>query len=227
MSLINEALRKARQAASEHESKPPQGAFRPAKAYPSRRSGRPGGPLTVALIAVAAAAIGAAAAWWLLGGRQPTATEASADLLPVLVTGTPTAPTAAISTVEAERSGPAGTDPTPVRVPTVVETHVVSTSAHSVDVTAADDPGPAPAGAVSNPPVRGPEGERVFVIDADLGYTSLSLGFIVARAGSPFAEINGVQVSVGSEIEGFTVEAIEADRVVLRDAKGPLVLRVP
>ena len=44
---------------------------------------------------------------------------------------------------------------------------------------------------------------------------------------NPFAEINGVEVWVGSEIEGFVVEAIEADRVVLRDDNGPLILRVP
>ena len=43
MSLINEALRKARQAASEHDSKQPDGAFQPATAYPSRRTSRGGG----------------------------------------------------------------------------------------------------------------------------------------------------------------------------------------
>ena len=70
-------------------------------------------------------------------------------------------------------------------------------------------------------------GDRVFVLDADLGYATLSLGYIVARPVNPFAEINGIEVSVGSEVEGFRVEKIEADRVVLRDEKGELVLQVP
>ena len=72
-----------------------------------------------------------------------------------------------------------------------------------------------------------PNGERVFVMEAELGGVSLSLGFIVARSTNPFAEINGSEVWIGSEIEGFVVEAIEADRVVLRDDKGLLILRVP
>ncbi len=50
------------------------------------------------------------------------------------------------------------------------------------------------------------ERERVYVLDADLGNVTLSLGYIVARTTNPFAEINGVEVFVGSEIEGFVVE---------------------
>jgi hypothetical protein len=64
-------------------------------------------------------------------------------------------------------------------------------------------------------------------MEADLGDVVLSLGFIVARTNNPFAEINGIEIYVGSEIEGFIVEAIEADRVVLRNDGGSLVLRVP
>ena len=64
-------------------------------------------------------------------------------------------------------------------------------------------------------------------MEAELGETTLSLGYIVSRSDNPFAEINGRDVYIGSEIEGFTVETIEADRVVLRNADGELVLRVP
>ena len=59
------------------------------------------------------------------------------------------------------------------------------------------------------------------------GYASLSLGYIVFRPVRPFAEINGVDIYEGSEIAGFKVEKIEVDRVVLRDSRGPLELRVP
>ncbi len=40
-------------------------------------------------------------------------------------------------------------------------------------------------------PVITTSGERVFVMDAELGYASLSLGYIVFRPIRPFAEING------------------------------------
>jgi hypothetical protein len=93
------------------------------------------------------------------------------------------------------------------------------------ETSAEPSPEPAPE------PIPEPSGslprDRDFVLDADLGEVTLSLGFIVARRDSPFAEINGREVMIGSEIEGFIVEAIESDRVVLRDADGPLVLRVP
>jgi hypothetical protein len=69
-------------------------------------------------------------------------------------------------------------------------------------------------------------GEREYVVEADLGYAFLSLDYIVSRSEDPFAEINGTEVHEGSWIEGFTVEKIEQDRVLLRDDRGPLVLRV-
>jgi hypothetical protein len=64
-------------------------------------------------------------------------------------------------------------------------------------------------------------------MDAELGYASLSLGYIVFRPVRPFAEINGNDVYEGSEVAGFKVEKIEVDRVVLRDDRGLLELRVP
>ncbi len=85
----------------------------------------------------------------------------------------------------------------------------------------------APAVAVAKDAVIDSDGNRVFVMEAELGYASLSLGFIVARSTNAFAEINGTEVRIGSRIEGFVVEAIEADRVILRDDKGLLILRVP
>ncbi len=66
---------------------------------------------------------------------------------------------------------------------------------------------------------------REFVAEADLGYTSLSLDYIVFRPVDPFAQINGFDVRVGSSVEGFVVEEITADSVRLRDGKGTLVLR--
>ena len=56
---------------------------------------------------------------------------------------------------------------------------------------------------------------------------TLNLDFIVFRPDDPFAEINGLEVHVGSTIEGFKVEKIERNQVHLRDEKGALVLRAP
>ena len=85
----------------------------------------------------------------------------------------------------------------------------------------------APAVEVADESATDSDGNRVFVMEGNIGGVTLSLGYIVARTTNPFAEINGTDVWIGSEIEGFVVEAIEADRVVLRDDNGPLILRVP
>jgi hypothetical protein len=73
----------------------------------------------------------------------------------------------------------------------------------------------------------GPDGERIYLVEADLGSVTLTLDFIVFRPDDPFAEINGLEVHVGSTIEGFTVEAIERNQVLLRNDEGPLILRAP
>ena len=70
MSLINDALRKARQAAAEHEARPPDGPFQARKAYPSRSPNRRSGVVLVVLVAIAAGLLGAALAWWLTIDRQ-------------------------------------------------------------------------------------------------------------------------------------------------------------
>jgi len=223
VSLINEALRKARQAASEHDAKQAEDLFRPRKAYPSRRPGG-GGWLLTAMIAVAAGVIGASAAWWFLGDHQTPTTEAAiGETLPVAPAGSMAAVDSSLIEVESRSDAD---EASAVEAPTPHSPQLVD---HSVDVQAEAEP------RAVKPPTYdtaaassvGPSGERVFVMEADLGNIVLSLGYIVSRSTDPFAEINGIDVYVGSEIEGFVVEAIEADRVVLRDSNGPLVLRVP
>jgi len=225
VSLINEALRKARQAASEHDAKQAEDVFRPRKAYPSRRSSGRGWPMT-AMIAVAAAVVGASAAWWFFGDRQTTPIEATI--------------------AEAPRSDAEVPVTTPVPSPAVFDQ---SSAADAAEESAVEVPTPRPPQLTDRSPepradaepivveplpsetaaavTTSATGEREYIMEAELGDLVLSLGFIVARSNNPFAEINGIEVSVGSEIEGFVVEAIEADRVVLRDGDGPLVLRVP
>ena len=217
MSLINEALRKARQAASEHESKPPEGPFQPARAYPSRRSGRRGGLLATALIAIAASVVGAVAAWWLLGDRESPSTGSTMAESPSVETAAPLPTPQNSPTLVEEQANPvAVAEPT-----TAAATSVVPPQSER-NMAELDSPV-----ANSVEPSISPSGERIFVMEAELGYASLSLGYIVARSSNSFAEINGTEVWIDSEIEGFVVEAIESDRVILRDDKGLLILRVP
>ena len=212
MSLINDALRKARQAAAEHEAQQPDTAFRAPKAYPSRTPPRRSGVVVLALVAVMAGLAGAAVAWWVVGQRE----QPVAAVVPML---TPS-PAPAVEAPQAEA-------PAVVPVGSAEETAVVVVATQTPttpQAATAREPAPVPTpqkrtGTATN--------GRVFDLDADLGYATLSLGYIVARPVNPFAEINGIEVSIGSEVEGFRVEKIEADRVVLRDEKGELVLRVP
>jgi hypothetical protein len=227
VSLINDALRKARQATSEHEANQPETAFRPAKAYPSRRSGRSGGPLAAALIAVAAAVIGAAAAWWYLGNRQTPPTEPGTSEARAADDAEHAAPLMTPPTPVANRTVSESRDSTADDVPTPMDVHPTESVAAARIQPGNSPTEPAVPLAATGGPVTDPNRGRVFVLEAELGYASLSLGYIVARRDNPFAEINGKEVRVGSEIEGFVVEAIETDRVILRDARGPLVLRVP
>jgi hypothetical protein len=220
VSLINEALRKARQAASEHDAKQPEGAFQPVKAYPSRRRGRRGGPMAGALIAVAAGVFGASAAWWFLSD-QDNASGNSVTSEARLSDAAPSAPPVESPPVSEEIS----TETVPNQTPG--KRVAVPLDNPATEQRPATETGQAIEEPARVKPVTGPNGERIFIVEADLGYASLNLGFIVARATNPFAEINDLEVHVGSEIEGFVVEAIESNRVVLRDDKGLLVLRAP
>ena len=171
----------------------------------------------MALIAIAASVVGAAAAWWILGDRESASTGTTMVESPSVETAAPL--------------------PTPQNSPTLVEEQA-SPVAVAEPTTAAATPAVPPQSernmaeiespvADSVEPSTGPSGERIFVMEAGLGYASLSLGYIVARSSNSFAEINGTEVWIDSEIEGFVVEAIESDRVILRDDKGLLILRVP
>jgi hypothetical protein len=226
MSLINDALRKARQAAAEHEDGRAQDPFRVRTAHP-RGERRWSAPLALLAVAVVAALVGASLAWVLIG-RTDRAVEVAPS-----IDRTEIAP---IPTVEADsrlRLSSTEADPAPVdqeAPPDLPASHVAAAAGQQT--LAAESPAAATQAPATTSPAPsqftiGEDGARIYVLDADLGTTTLSLGYIVAREQNPFAEINGRDVYLGSEIEGFTVEAIEADRVVLRNQDGELVLRVP
>ena len=248
MSLINDALRKAHKAASEHAAQKPELPFRGRRVHPPRRSSPGFGLIVISLIAVAAGLTGATVAWWA-AGRQGEP-EARVQVAPRLLVGvnnegsdvSPTAdpvseaPEESISVANDPTGAPADvpltqatTDPAPAQPetrtgpelkgapPTAPAAETETSHAEPIREHAEESP----------PPDRGTSGERVFVLDADLGYASLSLDYIVFRPVDPYAEINGLEVHEGWRVEGFVVEKIERDRVRLRDDSGPLTLRVP
>lgn len=238
MSLINEALRKARQAAAEHEEQ--HARSRPPMAYPSRGPQRGVGVAAVALIAAAAGIGGAAVVWWTMaqpstagskaGAAPPASESADAEVFEkrARAAEAPVVPAAAETPIAGALPpaiGGSGTDREAAR-PTDLENGPQAEPGDAPDgpAAAAEDRRPATA---RNRPDRGPDGERVFILDAVLGDVTLSLDFIVFRPVRPFAEINGTEVYEGSDIEGIRVERIEADRIVLRDDEGLIVLRVP
>jgi len=168
----------------------------------------------MALIAVAAGVVGASAVWWYVGARETASTATTVVEGPSTEAATPLATQAGLPTPVSDQATATAHEALPRQESAPVEVEQPVTDS-------------APAVAVAEESVTDSDGNRVFVMEAELGYASLSLGFIVSRASNPFAEINGRDVWIDSEIEGFVVEAIEADRVVLRDDKGLLILRVP
>jgi hypothetical protein len=250
MSLISEALRKARQEAAETGAEN-RGPGPPPTVIRLRPSSPLGFGLVVgASIALAAALAGAAAVWWAL--RAPVenvATNALTDPEQLSSTDSPPIEAAAAAPEEGAISdrGPASdvmrieseaeanavrSAPTPVGAPNPQ----ITEGGRSTDL------GPPPEQEKSSDrsgdvavrdrsltpvdPAAGQDEVRVFIVEANLGYATLSLDYIVYRSEDPFAEINGIELHEGSWLDGFTVEKIERDRVMLRDNRGPLVLRV-
>jgi hypothetical protein len=240
VSLISEALRKARQQAAE------DGNQRRGILYSWSPGARPRGTrlglglVLGAVIALGAALAGAGAVWWVVGHRAPS--EASAQqFLPD--PGTPGASSGDQSTA-APLPDTMETSPDTVTVapapqpgaddresPTQRNDLIAETPSDASLATLSAHPQSPPSidpGSTARQTARpgldhadtvtlGPNGERIFLIEADLGRVTLTLDFVVFRPDDPFAEINGLEVHVGSKIEGFTVEAIERNQVLLRD----------
>jgi len=271
VSLISEALRKARQTTSEREAEQRAGIYRWALPPRSRRPRTSARLALGAAIGIAIGLAGAFAAWLVLEARPETtsrpqvATQARPVIPQVLEAEETqlrppeiTAPTSSRSSLgegssagpphrheptmesRARDPGPAAMSAGPANAPAALPDPARQVEGRPAPAGTAErahevpsEPehraeAPPPAAAADPAPTPEPgNGERVFVLDADLGHVTLSLDFIVFRSVDPFAEINGIEVRKGSLVEGFRVEALEADRVVLRDAVGPLVLRIP
>jgi hypothetical protein len=222
VSLISEALRKARQ--DEARKDPKVRGVVPSTLL-GRRS-RSGPALAVGLV-VAAAIGGAAAAWWLLGGRGAApAAQSEGGTPPAPAVAPAPSPTPALAG-QAERPAArrAADASAPASMPHEGRAEAPRPTGQ-VAAPAPEQPPPTAAtpGSLQEPAADGTR-ERVYVLDATLGHVKLHLDYIVYRPSAPFASINDQQVRIDSVIEGFEVTEISPDFVRLRGPHGTVVLR--
>jgi hypothetical protein len=234
MSLIHEALRKARRDPDEEDAR----GVAYARGLTGRRHRGVGAGIVIgAVFAVAAGAAVGMGMWLWLGDRsgpEPAAAGSGAATITAGAAGLESAPsqpatesaTAATATLEAPAQGASG-DRAAASTGSGQPPGELTAGAEPLALPAAEQRPSPPAERATPRETRGPGGERVFHVEADVGYASLVVDYIVDRPSDPFARINGLDVRVGGTIEGFTVEEITSTAVRLRDARGPLVLMVP
>ena len=221
MSLIGEALKRARLEAARREGEERGTAHSSMPAYlPARRRSRAGAVAATAL----AALVGAGAVYFLL--RQPPATSSAPATLPHPPLLGKEGPTAADT-----RTDPAAPVPS--------ASTAAATAANSAEpprpspIPSAPRSQPPPAAAPTAPasrPAPGadpvPPGARVYVRLAKLGATQLELDGIVASPTDPVAMIKRKLMGIGEGVEGWVVEKIEAKQVTLRGGRDTIVLRL-
>jgi hypothetical protein len=228
MSLVSEALRKARQEAADREGR---GRIPRAFALPPKRW-RSGPSLLLAIAIILAAALGGAGiAWWALAKHLGKETQAQDQNRPAPVrestpNASPPVSAAAPSATGIPEVPPATPEATFALGPPALGASTAPP--RSAPIPSAEPSAPRETTDQHGAAMRSDEGarERSFVIDANLGYTKLHLDYIVYRPGSPFAKINGAEVMVGSVLDGFTVEEITDEFVKLRDKHGVVILRI-
>ena len=242
MSLINEALRKARKDAAEQDAEVRGVTYRPPRAHlPTERSWLP------ALAGVALGAVIAAAAFLFLmprGASEPHATPASSEspveasepateLAPVPERDLePAAAPEPLPAPESDLEPAPRTQAEPKREPDPPPTKVQAAEPALPQKPSLAEPQTADQQTESTPrrvepPTRvGQVDEAVYVLEAEVDGISLRLDFIVWAPPNPFAQINGRQVSVGQTVDGLIVRAIERDAVTLEGEDGPFKLRV-
>lgn len=233
MSLIGDALRKARQETADRESER-QGILFSAKIADSPSRSNLGLGLALgAMIAVIATVAGGVAVWWVLGNGEtpqselsPGTTAVATELAdPAGVVEPPTAQNAQVAEPTRTSSaadiplapstnrGPGEIKPDP---PRAQDTAIETSSSATLEDTGR-------AGGYTGTE----DGNEIYILEADLGKVRLSLDFIISRADDPFCEINGIELHIGGVIEGYRVKEIENDRVLLSNGRRSVVLRAP
>jgi hypothetical protein len=220
MSLVSDALRKARQYATARDIQR-HGAAAGALVPPPRRSRLGVGLVLGAAIALAAAAAGAVFVLWALrnnaAGRDAATVAAPGEAAPTPPTTPP-----AIAGGALVRNEPAAR---PAEVAEAPAGTMLAADAPQPERQTAGSPVPVESLTPAASGTAGGPGERVYILHADLGYATLHLDFLVYKTSGGFGRINGLDVAPGTIVEGFVVEEIGSDFIRLRDSRGPLVLR--
>lgn len=248
MSLISDALRKARQEAAERDAHARGVAPPPGPVATRSSSGLGTGLVLGAVIAAVAALSGGVAVWWAVGsGDDPDGLHAAqASAVPAPASGPSTGagpasdaaepdpeddaaePVAATAAdLRLDRTDPGSAPQPDAPDPTPTAATGASTPPPAMPVPRIQPPDPAPGQA--DPATVAPDGgsgPREFGLVAELGYARLELGYLVYRRDDPFAEVNGREVHVGSRVDGFVVDEITRTSVRLSDHRGAVVLRV-
>jgi len=226
MSLIDEALRRARQDVARQDA-----AHR--HAYPAmpaqvRGTGSGSRLLLVGLLGGAIiAGIAFGGAYWLFG-RRPAPPVIEAQVSPP---ETPAAPPPVYSAPPVEPTEPVDVAPPtvslpPARTPTVTPLTARQTAPPAPPTSPTIAPEPAPAPAVpETPPAPPAAAPSVFYREAPLpGGGKLELRGIAFSGTQPTALINDRVLVAGESVEGFTLVRIEPKRVELQGQDGTIIL---
>ena len=239
MSLIHDALRKA---AEENEKRAGQSqrptSWRDVEPPPARRRSVWPWVLAGGLV------LGASGSWWFLVPEKKEALVERGTAGTAGTSGTsgtspapaaPEAPAAPVKVAEEkslvlpppspaeEKAAPASKVPAPA-VPDVPDVLDVPDVPKVPDVPANPSP-TAPPKLITPPAQQGQVAADTFVLEAEADGVRLRLDFIV-WSDAPFAQINGRQVGVGQQVDGFLVVAISRESVQLESPTRRLTLRV-
>jgi hypothetical protein len=251
VSLIGDALRKARREAAERDVERRGVLFSAHIADRPARSGLGLGLAVGATIALVATIGGGLTVWWLLGrGEPPASIAATGPAAPVddPLSGATPGPASMTGPASASVDGGSGggdvgdgvpggsavgaSPPRSATAPGAAERAAGSardaTDARGDSRPPVAEPVPQETGSEPATGFAGREnGDDVYIMEAEVGGVRLSLDYIVFRAEDPFVEINGVELHVGGVVAGFRVKEIGGDRVSLTDGRRTIILRTP
>jgi hypothetical protein len=232
VSLINEALRKARKDAAERDAESKGVTYRPPRAHlPAER------PWLGALVGgIAVGILAAGLAFVLLrppADAEPAPISIPQQELPVQELPVPAAEPLAQTEPSAEEVAEEVAEPAP-EPPPEPKPDTASAAQPEAPVALPESEATSATSQVKSREskrIRPPEqvgkiDDEVYVLEAEKDGVSLRLDFIVWAPPNPFAQINGRQVSIGQTVDGFLVRAIEREAVTLEGDDGPFRLRV-
>ena len=229
MSLVSEALKKAEREAAAREGRAkglPPSMEAPLQPYRAPRGGQGRRNLTLVLAVVGGAAA-VALTLFLARPRQDEEDSNKGATPPANVLQAAPAPTG--PNLGAPSAAPPSASevlkPQPATPPLPKTTSPPPSPTPSASEPRTPPPPPAPAG---KPPAGIANlGSRDYLRQVDLpGGGKLELGGIVYSEAAPFAYLNGRLVGVGEFVEGFRIDRIERQRVILTGDSGEITLRL-